>query len=108
MFRLRCGLVLLGGLAWCGFSSGEEAPGGAAPRKTEGAPPAIAAGRDADPALTAEGVAFFEKKIRPVLVAECYTCHSPQQRKKVRGGLALDTRAGLRKGGDTGPVLEPG
>jgi hypothetical protein len=69
----------------------------------------VAAGReDPDRALTPEGAAFFEKKIRPVLVAECYGCHSPERVKKVKGGLALDTREGLRKGGDSGPVIVPG
>jgi cytochrome c553 len=54
---------------------------------------------------TAEGVAFFEKKIRPVLIAECYKCHSAEKDSKVRGGLTLDTRDGLRKGGDSGPAI---
>lgn len=53
------------------------------------------------------GMDFFEKNIRPVLVEHCYGCHS-QQAKKVRGGLLLDTRAGLFKGGDSGPAVVPG
>jgi hypothetical protein len=57
---------------------------------------------------TAEGVAFFEKKIRPVLIAECYKCHSKEKDAKARGGLLLDTRDGLRKGGDSGPAIAPG
>jgi hypothetical protein len=56
---------------------------------------------------TPEGVEFFEKKIRPVLVDNCYKCHSPAA-DKIRGGLALDTRDGLRKGGDKGVVIVPG
>ncbi len=40
----------------------------------------------------ADGVEFFEKKIRPVLVEHCYDCHSAKA-KKVRGGLRLDSRA---------------
>jgi hypothetical protein len=55
---------------------------------------------------TVNGTAFFEVKIRPVLVERCYSCHSAG--KKTRGGLALDTRAGLRKGGANGPVVVPG
>lgn len=58
----------------------------------------------ADPA---KGVDFFEKKIRPVLVEQCYKCHSADA-KKFKGGLALDTRAGLIQGGDTGPAIAPG
>jgi hypothetical protein len=57
----------------------------------------------ADPA----GVEFFEKKIRPVLVRHCYPCHSAGANKH-KGGLLLDTRAGLLKGGDSGPALLPG
>src|SRR6266545_3987529 len=57
--------------------------------------------------LDPAGVEFFEKKIRPVLVENCYACHSTQA-KKQRGGLHLDTRDALRKGGDSGPGLVPG
>lgn len=53
------------------------------------------------------GREFFEKKVRPVLVTHCYSCHSAEAKKK-RGGLLLDSRDGLRKGGDSGPVLRPG
>ena len=56
---------------------------------------------------TAEGLAFFEKSIRPVLVKECYSCHSAES-EKVKGGLRLDTRVGLRQGGDNGPSLISG
>jgi len=54
------------------------------------------------------GVDFFEKKIRPVLIEQCYSCHSAEaaKNKKLRGGLYLDSRAGLRKGGESGPVLD--
>jgi len=52
------------------------------------------------------GVEFFEKKIRPVLVEHCYTCHSASA-KAVKGKLLLDTRAGIRKGGETGPAVVP-
>jgi Protein of unknown function (DUF1553)/Protein of unknown function (DUF1549)/Planctomycete cytochrome C len=51
--------------------------------------------------------AFFEAKIRPVLVRHCYECHSSES-KKVRGGLRLDSRDALLKGGDSGPALVPG
>ena len=56
---------------------------------------------------TAEQLAFFEKKIRPVLVDSCYSCHSAEA-EKIKGGLALDTRNGFRKGGDSGPSIVPG
>ena len=57
--------------------------------------------------LTAEQLAFFEKKIRPVLAAHCYKCHSAKA-DKIKGGLLLDTREGLRKGGESGPAVVPG
>ncbi|MFQ3593884.1 MAG: DUF1549 domain-containing protein, partial [Gemmataceae bacterium] len=53
------------------------------------------------------GLRFFENKIRPVLVKECYGCHSAEA-KKARGGLVVDTREGLLRGGDAGPAIVPG
>ncbi len=55
----------------------------------------------------ARGVEFFENQIRPVLANACYECHS-RQSQKAKGGLLLDSREGLLKGGDSGPVLVPG
>lgn len=52
-------------------------------------------------------IEFFEKKIRPVLVAKCYECHSTVA-ADVKGGLTLDSRDALRKGGDSGPAVVPG
>ena len=52
-------------------------------------------------------IEFFEKKIRPVLVKQCYECHSADA-KKLGGGLLLDHREGLRKGGETGPAIVVG
>src|SRR5687767_4213855 len=57
------------------------------------------------------GVEFFEKKVRPVLVEQCYKCHSAEaeQNKKLKGGLLLDTRQGMLKGGDSEkPAVVPG
>jgi len=50
---------------------------------------------------------LFESKIRPVLVTKCYGCHSTRL-KAPMGGLVLDTKAGLLKGGQLGPALVPG
>ncbi|MBT6486330.1 MAG: DUF1549 domain-containing protein, partial [Planctomycetaceae bacterium] len=60
--------------------------------------------------LKPEDLQFFENKIRPVLVAQCYKCHSAkaQQNKKLEGKLLLDTREGIRKGGESGPSVVPG
>src|SRR4051794_5426223 len=53
------------------------------------------------------GVQFFETKVRPILVQRCYRCHSGGARKQ-KGGLHLDSREGLQKGGDSGPAIVPG
>ncbi|HEX8911967.1 MAG TPA: PSD1 and planctomycete cytochrome C domain-containing protein [Humisphaera sp.] len=53
-------------------------------------------------AADAEGNAFFEAKIRPVLIESCYSCHSVGKDAKVKGELRLDTPAGTRKGGASG------
>ena len=58
-------------------------------------------------ATEAEEMAFFESKVRPILVEHCYSCHS-KDAKKVRGELWLDTKDGWLKGGESGPVIVPG
>ena len=54
-----------------------------------------------------EQAAFFESKIRPILTDNCYKCHSLEKGKS-KGGLTLDTREGLLKGGEDGPAIKPG
>src|SRR6267142_2711390 len=54
-----------------------------------------------------DGVEFFEKRIRPLLVEHCYKCHS-RDSEKIKGGLLLDSREGALKGGETGPAIVPG
>jgi hypothetical protein len=66
-------------------------------------PAAATEKRSPDPAAAE----FFEKKVRPVLAEHCYKCHSTSAKKK-RGGLTLDSREALLKGGDTGPAVKPG
>lgn len=56
---------------------------------------------------TAKDIAFFNRKIRPVLIQHCYKCHSAKS-KNLQGGLWLDTRKGIREGGETGPAVVPG
>jgi hypothetical protein len=58
------------------------------------------------PAVSAADREFFEAKVRPVLVQRCYGCHSAAARK-LRGGLRLDSPAGLRKGSTSGSVIDP-
>jgi hypothetical protein len=58
--------------------------------------------------VTPEDLEFFEKKIRPVLESDCYVCHS-ESSKRLQGGLRLDSREGMLKGGSSGqPVIIPG
>jgi hypothetical protein len=52
-------------------------------------------------------ILFFEQNIRPVLAQECYSCHSSTI-TDVKGGLSLDTKNGLSKGGDSGQIIVPG
>jgi hypothetical protein len=59
----------------------------------------------AEPA--ADEAEFFEKKIRPILVEQCYKCHSAQA-EKLKGKLLLDSREGARKGGESGAAVVPG
>jgi hypothetical protein len=54
----------------------------------------------------ASRIEFFEKKVRPLLVKNCYTCHSASTNAK--GGLRVDERGGLLRGGSSGPAVVPG
>jgi hypothetical protein len=67
----------------------------------------VLASLKASAAQDTEGGAFFETKIRPLLVEHCYECHSAE-RGKTKGELALDSRAGWQRGGASGAALAPG
>ncbi len=56
---------------------------------------------------TEEQLAFFENRIRPLLVNRCYECHS-QGATEVQGELLVDSRASLRRGGSKGPAVVAG
>jgi hypothetical protein len=60
-----------------------------------------------EPAATQEELDFFESRIRPVLIQNCYSCHSAQS-GKIKGGLRVDSRAALLAGGGSGPAIVPG
>ncbi len=64
-----------------------------------------AAAADIDP----DDLTFFETKIRPVLIKHCYECHSAaaQEADNLQSELLLDTRQGIRKGGESGPAVVP-
>src|SRR4051812_19806594 len=72
------------------WSLGTAAAAGAAPAASDG-----------------DGVQFFESRVRPVLSEHCYRCHSAGA-EKLKGGLRLDSRDGLLKGGENGPAIVPG
>ena len=58
------------------------------------------------PEFSADEIQFFEKKIRPLLEANCYECHGFNERK---GGLQLNSRSDLLRGGDSDePAIVPG
>jgi len=56
---------------------------------------------------TDEVPTFFESRIRPVFVEHCYKCHSGRI-KSPKGGLRLDSREALLRGGGNGPAVVPG
>lgn len=57
--------------------------------------------------VEAEDLEFFEKRVRPLLIEHCYACHSGDA-KMIEGGLRVDGRARLLRGGDSGPAIVPG
>src|SRR5688572_2739971 len=67
---------------------------------------ALARVSSAQTEFSASDIEFFETKVRPVLVDRCLKCHSAAQ--KVKGELHLDSRAGVLRGGERGPVIEAG
>ncbi len=77
-------------------------PGGRRPAEPKSKPEAEVSGP-----VTPAQEQFFETKIRPVLAAHCGSCHSGMV-EKPKGGLRLDTREGMRVGGDSGQVIVPG
>ena len=57
--------------------------------------------------LTAEHLAFFEQRVRPLLVTHCYECHS-EQSEEVAGRLLVDSAPTMRRGGASGAAVVPG
>ena len=60
-----------------------------------------------DAPISEDDLAFFEKRIRPLLVNQCYECHSTDS-EQPEGELLVDSRATLRRGGGRGPAVVPG
>jgi hypothetical protein len=76
-------------------------PAAAAPAK-----PGIAPVSATSPEPTADEAKYFNAKVLPILRQRCYECHS-HDAKKIKGGLVVDSRDGMRKGGDSGPAVVP-
>jgi hypothetical protein len=96
-FASGCSCALAIAVAWLWIAADVRAQDKTAPTKEQGA----VAQEAADPA----GVEFFEKKVRPLLVARCHECHGATKQK---GNLRLDSLAAILKGGDTSPAIVPG
>jgi hypothetical protein len=69
--------------------------------------PALSAEVPTADAPEPEAVAFFESRIRPLLVKHCYECHAAGS-KEIEGELLVDSRDALRRGGVSGPAIVPG
>jgi Protein of unknown function (DUF1549)/Protein of unknown function (DUF1553)/Planctomycete cytochrome C len=64
----------------------------------------IAAAAQSPGTMAAASPEYFEAKVRPVLAANCYDCHTEES----LGGLRLDSREAILKGGKSGPAVVPG
>src|SRR6185503_3328087 len=53
---------------------------------------------------SAQAIEFFEAQIRPLLIESCFDCHTEDE----KGGLRLDSRERMLKGGESGPAIVPG
>lgn len=65
----------------------------------------VSVGVAAEPESEAAKAAFFDKRVRPILVDHCHMCHGPD---KQEGGLRLDSLDAMLTGGDSGPAIVPG
>lgn len=64
----------------------------------------VSVGRAADsPAFDPSSIEFFEKEVRPILANRCFECHG--EKGEPKGGLRLDSRDAVLKGGDTGAAV---
>ena len=57
--------------------------------------------------LSSDDVEFFESNVRPLLVDNCYKCHSANS-ERIRGGFLIDSKPAILRGGDSGPAIVPG
>src|SRR4051794_22897851 len=100
-----CVLAGAGVIALAAVLAAADDRGPVAHGRLAGLPVSARATPDGEPAENPEKVAYFESKVRPLLLAKCVECHGE---KKAKGGLRLDSRAGWATGGDSGPAVVPG
>ena len=50
-----------------------------------------------------QGEKFYREKVAPILAKNCFGCHGPKS--KLRGELFLGSRAGILRGGESGPAV---
>ncbi len=93
--------MMIGLLLWTLLASGEPAPSELPQPMAAGAVEKAAE----EPKPTAEQLQFFENRVRPILVEHCQKCHGE---KKSQASLRLDSREGVMRGGDQGPVIIAG
>lgn len=82
-------------------------PAHGTPSKAVAKSPTGASMQDSMEVPSEAGIAFFESKIRPVLIEHCYDCHSSDA-GAAEGGLRVDSRTAIRRGGEGGPAVVPG
>lgn len=61
----------------------------------------------ADDSRDERGLGLFKDYVEPMFKKHCFECHSHAS-GKAKGGLVLDSRNGLLKGGELGAALVPG
>jgi cytochrome c553 len=96
--------LLLAVLVGAALTSTAAALAGGARSGSTARAPATAA----DEKLSEADRDFFESKVRPLLVRNCIGCHTDRPGRGPAGGLLLDSAAGWRAGGDSGPAIVPG
>lgn len=69
---------------------------------TSGSRASQSPGHESDPAASPQ---FYTDHVQPIFASNCYRCHAGMNH---RGGLQLDSRASILKGGKAGPVIVPG
>jgi hypothetical protein len=83
-------------------------PAPAAATATEsGTPAQVAVKNPASAQAERAALEFFEQKVRPLLEEKCLSCHS-EKASKQKGGLLLDSRDAILKGGESGAAAQPG